>query len=184
MEEKIYKNGESNNCHIIEYKNWYIFQGVILIFTGFIAIIMPSVIALTFELFLGILLLVSGIVQGVTCIKSKATWSFYLSPLLCFIIALLMIFNPLKGAIAISMILAVFLIIEGIIELFISIQFRTFKNWIFLLLSGIISVTLGIMILTNPKLGILFLGVLIGLNLISYGISMLSISIGAKKELS
>ena len=163
--------------HISEHKKWYSFQAVIFILAGISAMVLPSATALGFGLVIGVVLIVSGAAQAIASFSSKAHWWSLFSALLSLIVGSLMIFNPVAGTVAIATLLAVFLAIEGIAELFLSFQFRSVKNWGWLLFSGVISLFLAFLIFSGwPGASLVFLGVIIGINLLLYGVSLIALT--------
>ncbi|MDB2414815.1 DUF308 domain-containing protein [Rickettsiales bacterium] len=163
--------------HVNQYKNWYKFQGIVFIIAGILAIILPSATAIGFSFLIGALLIISGFIQAVACFRTKSHWWSTISALLSLIIGLLMIFNPVAGTVALATILAVFLLLEGIIEIILSFQFRSVKNWDWLLLSGLVSLILAYIVFSGwPGASLILLGIIIGINLLLYGIALFVIA--------
>ncbi len=168
---------------IAEHRGWYMFQGVIFILAGILAMVLPSATAVGFELLIGALLLVSGLIQGIASLRSKTHWWSLLSSMASVIIGGLMLFNPAAGTLALATILAVFLAIEGVTELLLSLQFRPASNWGWLLLSGLVSLGLAILLFVGwPGLTIAFLGIIIGINFLLYGISLLAMTAKVERQ--
>ena len=71
-------------------------------------------------------------------------------------------------------VLALFMTIEGILELMLAFQFRPVRNWGWMLFSGSFTLLLAVMLWIGfPVFDVLYLGWVIALNLIFYGISLL-----------
>ena len=152
-------------------------QGVVFILAGILAMILPSATAVGFELLIGALLLISGLVQVFASIRSKTHWWALLSSIASIIVGGLMLFNPAAGTLALATILAIFLAIEGVTELLLSLQFRPARNWGWLLLSGLVSSGLAVLLFAGwPGATIVFLGIIIGINFLLYGISLLAMT--------
>lgn len=162
---------------IAEHRGWYMFQGVIFVLAGILAMILPSATAVGFELLIGALLLMSGLIQGVASLRSKTHWWALLSSIASIIVGGLMLFNPTAGTLALATVLAIFLAIEGITELLLSLQFRPARNWGWLLLSGLVSLGLAVLLFAGwPSATVAFLGIIIGINFLLYGVSLLAMT--------
>jgi len=81
--------------------------------------------------------------------------------------------HPLFASGVLSIILAVYFIIDGISELVAGIQLRPSSGWGWMLFGGIVSILLGIMIWSQfPLSGIWAIGILMGIKLFFVGLIM------------
>jgi uncharacterized membrane protein HdeD (DUF308 family) len=55
---------EATQATVRRYSTWYLIQGVLMVFAGIVAFLYPFVSSAALVLFLGWILIVSGIVQG------------------------------------------------------------------------------------------------------------------------
>jgi len=167
---------------ISEHKNWYIFQSIVFMIAGILAIFLPSVTAVGFELLIGALLLVSGGVQMIASFRSRVHWWALISGAASVAVGLLMLFNPMAGTIALATVLAIFLAIEGVTEVFLAFQFKPAKNWGWLLFSGAITLLLSVLLFAGwPGATVFFLGIIIGINLLLYGIALFALTRQVKR---
>jgi uncharacterized membrane protein HdeD (DUF308 family) len=165
--------GERVRAH----KGWYVVQGIIFIIFGILAAILPAATAIGVDILVGAILLISGIFQLVASLKVKMHWWSTLSSLLSIIIGGLMLWNPFTGIVALVLLVAVFLLIEGVIEVLIALQFRPVKNWGWILFSGITALLLSAILWFGfPFLGMVFIGYMVAINLIFYGVSLLMLA--------
>lgn len=167
---------------IAEHRGWYMFQAVVFILAGILAMILPSATAVGFELLIGALLVASGLTQCIASLRSKTHWWSLLSSVVSLLVGGFMLFNPTAGTLALATILAVFLAIEAVIELLLSLSFRPARNWGWLLLSGLVSLGLAILLFAGwPGATVVFLGIIIGINFLLYGISLLALTVRVEK---
>lgn len=160
------------NMH--KHKEKYILQGTLFIVLGVLAASLPMASALSAELIIGVVLLLSGILQMALTLKSHIHWWSLLSSLLSIATGILMVWKPFSGLLAIITIMAVFMTIEGIFELLLALQFRSAKNWSWMLFSGLTTLLLAlIMWLGYPAFDVLYLGWVIAINFILYGVSLI-----------
>lgn len=157
-----------------QHKAKYIFQAMIFIIGGVLAASMPGATALSAELILGAILLITGIFQLVLTIKSKMHWWSMMSALLSICIGTFMLWKPLPVLLAFVTLLALFMTMEGMCELFLALQFRLLRNWSWMLFSAVITLVLAaILWIGFPAFDILYLGWVIAANLLLYGFSLL-----------
>ena len=89
------------------------------------------------------------------------------------IIGILFLRNPGQGLVTITLLLIVFLMMEGISKIIFALTIRPFPNWGWVLTSGIIGILLSVYLWNNlPVTAIWLLGVLLGIQLISEGIAI------------
>lgn len=163
--------------NIRRHRGLYIFQGVLFILCGILAAVLPGATALGMGILIGALLLVSGAAQLFMTLKSEIHWWSVLSALLSLIAGGIMIFDPFAGLIALVTLVAVFLTLEGVFEILLAFQFRPVRNWWWMLLAGIVTLILAALLWIGfPALGILYLGWMVALNLLLYGVAILMLA--------
>src|SRR5215218_2857877 len=99
------------------YSLWYLIQGVLLIAAGVLAIIYPVLSSAAVVVLLGWLLIISGVVQGLSLIGARHVPHFWLqliSVILAVLIGCLFLRDPAQGLMTIALLLIVFFMIEGI----------------------------------------------------------------------
>jgi len=163
----------------------FLIQGVLLVLAGALALVYPLVTNVAVSVFLGWMLLVSGIVQAVSLIGGGKTPNFWLqliSAALSAIVGFLFLRNPAIGVGVLVMLMSVFFMIEGISKTIFSLTIRPFPNWGWVLASGILGILIAVWLLANPGMGLLTLGILIGVQLIAEGVSIATMAWMARKE--
>ncbi len=175
----------SNQTQLIRMvTNGSIVVGILTIIAGFFAISLPIATGLGVALWLGIIFSFVGIFQIVFAFKSEVEdWLTFMLELVVGLLYLaggvILLFDPFKGLVALTAILAGFLLIEGIFELMLALKLRYFSsNWIWILVHGILSIAFAGLIWAEwPSSATWVVGLLIGLSLISNGISRLMVSL-------
>jgi uncharacterized membrane protein HdeD (DUF308 family) len=72
-----------------------------------------------------------------------------------------------------TLLLAAFFVVEGIWKIVSSFSYRSASGWVWVLVSGVLSLLLGLLIWNQwPVSGMWAVGVLVGVDLLSTGISM------------
>src|SRR3954447_10702094 len=98
------------------YSLWYLIQGVLLIAAGILAIIYPVLSSAAVVVLLGWLLIISGVVQGLSLISARQVPHFWLqliSVILALLIGFLFLRDPAQGLATIALLLIVFFMIEA-----------------------------------------------------------------------
>lgn len=150
--------------------------GVIAIILGMLAMLAPGLTGLSIALLLGFVVLAAGIVRIIWAFQAesfvKGLFSFALGGL-TLICGVLLVANPLFASGVLTIILALYFIIDGIFEIAAGIRRRSEYGWGWLLFAGIVSLLLGLMIWTQyPLSGIWAMGILIGIKLFFIGLIM------------
>jgi uncharacterized membrane protein HdeD (DUF308 family) len=155
---------------------WYLIQGVLMVIAGVLALIYPLVSSVAVVLFLGWLLIISGIVQGISLFDARKLPHFWLqliSVVLSVIVGVLFLRDLGQALLILTLLLIVFLMIEGISKVIFSLTIRPFPNWGWVLASGIIGILLAFYLWASlPITAIWLLGVLLGIQLICEGVAI------------
>jgi len=150
-------------------------QGVLFIIIGILAIILPGLFTLTLELIFGILLLVGGVLQTYQSILNRDAsgfWLTFLGGIAAGVAGVLLLAYPIQGILTLTLILAIFFIIEGIVKISYALQTR-FPSWGWLVVSGVLAIIIGILIWNQfPSSARWVIGLLVGINLFFFGLSL------------
>ena len=164
---------------------WSIALSVILILVGIFAVLIPSVSGIGITLVFGWLMIISAITHFIFAFKTHTAgsliWELLVGAVYLFT-GVYLIFHPLDGLIALTLILAFYLLFEGIVEiiLFFQMQPRHGAGW--LLFDAIISLILAIMIWRSfPASSVWVIGTLVGFSMIFSGFSRLMLTLAAKR---
>jgi uncharacterized membrane protein HdeD (DUF308 family) len=150
----------------------FLLQGVLLVAAGVLALIYPLFSTLAIALFLGWILIFAGIAEAVTLIggtKVPHFWLQLISAVLSVVVGFLIVRNPALGIGALVLLMIVYFLIGGLAKIVFSLWIRPLENWGWVLVSGIVGVLIGVWLLANPGMSLLFLGIFIGINLIAEG---------------
>jgi uncharacterized membrane protein HdeD (DUF308 family) len=166
-------------------RGWLIAGGLLSILVGFLAMGSPLLFSVVLAQFLGIFALVSGVISLFVAIFSKQVTHRVLEALLAVIriIAGIVLLRCITSSIAvITLILAVFLIVEGIFSIIGAFKMRQHYGWVWTLINGIGALVLGVMVYNRwPSNSAWVLGMLYGINSIFWGVSLLTLGTGAPK---
>ena len=159
--------------------------GVIAIILGILAMLAPGLTGFSILTFLGIIVLVGGIVRMLWAFKAdslgKGIWVFVIG-LLTLLAGIALLANPVFAAGMLTIMLVIYFILDGIFELLAGFQMRPASGSGWLIFGGIISVLLGIMLWRQyPLSGPMALGILVGIKLFFVGLIMVTGGSAIKK---
>jgi uncharacterized membrane protein HdeD (DUF308 family) len=165
---------------------WYILQSVLMILAGIMALIFPIISSVAIVIFLGWLLIFSGVLQAFSLIDARHVPHFWLqlvSVVLSVLVGILFLRNPEAGLLTLTLLLIVFFMVEGISKIIFSLTIRPFPNWGWVFASGVVGILLAFYLWANtPVTAIWLLGVLLGIELISEGAALGNMAWQARKS--
>jgi uncharacterized membrane protein HdeD (DUF308 family) len=163
-------------------RGWIISLGMVYVIAGLIALgsIVTATIATVFVV--GIMMLIAGASEVFHAFQIK-TWGKFLLWLLLgvlYIIAGFLTFeNPLLAAALLTLLLGVSLIASGIMRIVLAFSMKDGMPWIWVVVSGVITVLLGLIILAHwPVSSLYILGLFLGIDLIFAGGGWLAVGFG------
>lgn len=171
--------------HLVkEHRKFFIFEGFFFIILGILAIILPGVMTLGVELFVGWLFLIGGVIQGIRAFSSYRVPGFFVSlfsAILSVIVGVLLLVYPLSGIITLTLMLTAFFFVDGIFKIIFSFRMRPHQSWGTLLISGILSLALAFIIWSGwPGTAVWAIGLLVGINMLFTGCTMVYLGWNAK----
>lgn len=154
--------------------------GIVLIVFGVIAIATPAVAGTAVVIVIGVVLLIAGIVQFIQGCRAES-WSSKLPPLVLGLITAVcglgVLAHPLLGLKFLTLLLAAFFVVEGFWKIIASFGYRPAAGWLFMLAGGLISLLLGLIIWQQwPLSGLWAVGILVGIDLLMTGASMIALA--------
>lgn len=163
---------------------WYLLMGIALIVFGTVAIGRTCLFTKVSMIFLGWLMIAAGGTQIVfTCWRGRGWAGFFfdiLTGVLYAVVGFMIVANPGATAVTLTLLIAMFLMFDGLFRVIGAISVR-FPHWGWTVLSGIISIALGVMIWKQwPYSGIWVIGLFVGIQMIFNGWAAVMLSLAAK----
>lgn len=169
-------------------KHWKLFaaEGVFFIILGTIAIIIPQVFTVGIALVLGWLLLIGGTVQlirALSMIKMPGFGLWLFIGLLQVVIGYFLVADTTEGVMTLTLLLTLFFALEGIAKIYLAFMMRPLAQWGWMLFSGFTALLVAIVVWVGwPETASWVLGLLLGINMIFLGVSLLGISLQHKTQ--
>src|SRR5229473_3455381 len=149
-------------------------EGIILVVLGLAAILVPPLAGLAVTIFLGWLFVVGGIVGLVATVSARHAPGFGWA----------LLWNPLQGLVTLTYVLIAYFIVDGVLMIIFAIEHRRELSgrWEWLMLNGVIDLVLAALILTGlPASFAWALGLLVGIDLVFGGSSLIAMALAARK---
>jgi uncharacterized membrane protein HdeD (DUF308 family) len=171
-------------------EHWKLFliEGLVLVVLGLLAIAVPPLAGLAVTILFGWLFLISGVVGLVTSFAMRQApgfWWSLLSAALGILVGLLLLAQPLSGLVSLTYVLIAFFIVEGVATIMFALEHRRelTGRWEWMLASGIVDLFLALVILTGLPGSVGWaLGLIVGINMVFGGVSMIGMALAARSK--
>lgn len=168
------------------HSNWYLAQAGLMIVAGVLALLFPVASSFTAVMFLGWILIFTGIFQGLSLIGAANVPHFWLqliSVALFIVVGMLFLRDPGQSLLTLTLLLIVFFMVEGISKVIFALTIRPFPNWGWVLMSGVVGILLALYLWASiPVTAIWLLGALLGIELICEGLALGHLAWQARKS--
>lgn len=164
----------------------FLFEGILLVILGFAAIIVPPLASLAVTIFLGWLFLVSGIAGLAATFWARAMpgfWWSLASAVLAIIAGLILLARPVQGTATLTLVVGVYFLAEGVATILYALEHRreVSARWSWLLIAGLFDIVIaGLIIAGWPQSAAWAIGLLVGINLLFGGASLIGMALGVR----
>jgi uncharacterized membrane protein HdeD (DUF308 family) len=161
---------------------WIVALGVVYVIAGFIALGSVVMATVASVLVVGVMMIVAGVAEVINAFQIKSWGKFVLWALLgvLYIVAGFLTFdNPLLAAVLLTLLLGASLVVSGIMRIVLAFGMKSEAPWIWIALSGVITLLLGSLILARwPVNSVYILGLFLGIDLIMAGAGWIGLGFG------
>jgi uncharacterized membrane protein HdeD (DUF308 family) len=176
----------ANSLH----EHWRLFltEGIVLLILGMLAIVVPQIATIAAAVFIGWLLLISGIVGLIATFRMRSApgfWWSLISAIVGIAAGILLLRSPVSGALSLTLILTVFLAIEGVVSILFALEHKRELSgrWGAMLFSGLVDLFLAAIIFAGlPGTAAWAIGLLIGINLVFGGSALIAMALHARNS--
>ena len=159
--------------------------GVITMLLGIFAMATPLLVGMSVAWIVGILVFLGGVSRLIWAFKAETTGRgifMFIVGVLTMLAGGAMLANPLFMAGVLTIVLAVYLVFDGIGEIIMAFEIKPLSGWGMVLFAGIVSLLLGIAIWRQfPLSGPWAIGLILGIKLFLAGLMMLMLGATARE---
>ena len=153
--------------------------GIVFVTLGVFCIFYSGIATTATVLVLGWMLLISGVMSLIQSFWIR-NWSgfflFFLDGLLRGVLGYMLLRHPLAGAAGVTLLLGSLFVVGGMFRV-VGASVLRFPSWGWAVVSGIVSLVLGVVVLAHmPAMGVFFLGIVVGVNLLTDGIAFVALA--------
>jgi len=161
-----------------ENSGWAIAIGILLLIAGILAIGTPFITGLAVTVSVGALLVLSGLGQCFLAFQAGAFGRgllIFLLGLIAVVAGVYMVSQPVSGLASLTLLLAGYFIVTGILTIITALQLRPASGWGWMLANAIVTLLLGVLIWRQwPLSGTWAVGTLFGVQMLMSGFSLLT----------
>jgi uncharacterized membrane protein HdeD (DUF308 family) len=168
----------------------FLFEGILLVVLGLAAMIVPPLASLAVTIFLGWMFLISGVAGlGLTLWARRVPgfWWSLLSAALAIVAGIVLLAQPVQGTLTLTIVVGAYFLAEGVTSIMYALQHRRelSERWSWMLFAGLMDILIaGIIIAGLPGSALWAVGLLVGINLLFGGISLIGMALAARNASS
>jgi uncharacterized membrane protein HdeD (DUF308 family) len=166
----------------------FLFEGILLVVLGFAAMVVPLMASLAVTVFLGWMFLISG-VAGLAMTfwarRSPGLWWSLISGVLGIAAGIVLLAKPAQGLLTLTFVVGAYFLAEGVASIMYALQHRKelSERWSWMLFSGLMDIVIAFLIISGlPGSAEWALGLLVGINLIIGGSSLIGMALAARNK--
>jgi uncharacterized membrane protein HdeD (DUF308 family) len=165
----------------------FLFEGILLVILGFAAMVAPLIAGLAFTIFLGWMFLISGIAGLAMTLWARAMpgfWWSLISALLAIGAGIVLLARPAQGVLTLTIVIGAYFLAEGVASIMYALEHRRelSERWSWMLFSGVLDILIAFMIISGlPGSAEWAIGLLVGINLVFGGASLIGMALAAHK---
>jgi uncharacterized membrane protein HdeD (DUF308 family) len=164
----------------------FLIEGILLVILGFAAMVVPPLASLAVTIFLGWMFLISGIAGLALTFWARQMpgfWWSLLSAVLAIVAGIILLARPVQGTLTLTIVVGAYFLAEGATTIMYALEHRRelSERWSWLLVAGIMDLLIAaIIILGLPESALWALGLLVGINLVFGGASLIGVALAAR----
>jgi uncharacterized membrane protein HdeD (DUF308 family) len=166
----------------------FLFEGIVLAVLGLAAMIVPPLASLAVTIFLGWMFLISGIAGLFVTFWARQMpgfwWSLF-SAALAVLAGLILIARPVQGILTLTIVVGAYFLAEGVATIMYALEHRRelSERWSWLLAAGLMDILIAFLIISGlPGSAEWAIGLLVGINLVLGGASLIGMALAARKS--
>ena len=164
----------------------FLFEGILLAILGLGAIIVPQLASLAITIFLGWIFLIAGIGGLIITFWARQMpgfWWSLISAALAVLAGLILLARPVQGVLTLTIVVGAYFLAEGVATIMYALEHRRELSgrWSWLLVAGLMDILISFIIIAGlPGSAEWALGLLVGINLLFGGATLIGMALAAR----
>src|SRR5438128_6287949 len=164
----------------------FLFEGILLAVMGLAALIVPQVASLAVRILLGWLFLITGIGGLIVTFWAREMlcfWSSLIPALLVLHQSAVLLATPLQRLLTVTIVVGAYFLAEGVATIMYALEHRRelSERWSWMLFAGLLDILIAAMIIAGlPGSAEWAIGLLVGINLLFGGASLIGVALAAR----
>ena len=166
----------------------FLFEGILLAILGLAAMIVPPLASLAVTIFLGWMFLVTGIAGLVISFWARAMpgyWWSLISAALAVLAGGILLARPMQGVLTLTIVIGAYFLAEGVATIMYALEHRKELSgrWSWLLVAGLMDILIAFFIIAGlPGSAEWAIGLLVGINLLFGGATLIGMALAARNS--
>ena len=166
----------------------FLFEGILLAILGIAAMIVPPLASLAITIFLGWMFLISGIGGLIITYWARnmpGFWWSLISAALAVLAGGVLLARPMQGVLTLTIVVGAYFLAEGVATIMYALEHRKELSgrWSWLLVAGLMDILIAFFIIAGlPGSAQWALGLLVGINLLFGGATMIGMALAARNS--
>lgn len=166
----------------------FLFEGILLAVLGIAALILPPLASLAITIFLGWLFLISGIGGLIATYWARGMpgfWWSLISAALAVLAGGILLARPTQAVLTLTIVLGAYFLAEGVATIMYALEHRRELNsrWSWLLIAGLVDIAISFMVIAGlPSSAEWAIGILVGINLLFGGATLIGMALAARNS--
>lgn len=164
----------------------FLFEGILLSVIGVAAMIVPPLASLAVTIFLGWMFLISGVAGLVVTYWARnmpGFWWSLISAALAVLAGGILLARPMQGVLTLTIVIGAYFLAEGVATIMYALEHRRELSgrWSWLLVAGVMDIIIAFFIIAGlPGSAGWAIGLLVGINLLFGGATLIGMALAAR----
>lgn len=164
-----------------KYSFAFLFMGITLVVLGMIAAFAAIISNFISVVVIGGVLIAGGIAQLVHAFRARRRENMLLNVLSSIVYLIaggIILYNPIAGALGLTLVMASYLLVAGVMRCVSAVQHRKESGWGWFLFGGIVDIALGMLISVGWPVTAFWviIGLFVGIEMLTHGVAMIALS--------
>ena len=188
LPDELNKLQSKMSAAVREHWKAFLFEGILLAVLGLAAMIVPPLASLAVTIFLGWMFLVTGVAGLVVSFWARAMpgfWWSLISAALAVLAGGILLARPMQGVLTLTIVVGAYFLAEGVATIMYALEHRKELSgrWSWLLVAGLMDILIAFFIIAGlPGSAEWAIGLLVGINLLFGGATLIGMALAARNS--